>query len=75
MNDLGYDGELFVPFGEGRGGLYVQEAAGEVETKPRTSKIEHLTLWEEAKRSSTPSCRQISHACTVKMHLPFERSA
>ena len=30
---------------------------------------------EEAKWSSTPSGRQIPHACRVKMRLPFERSA
>ena len=30
---------------------------------------------EEAKWSSTPSCRQIAHACRVKMRLPFERSS
>ena len=30
---------------------------------------------EEAKCSSTPSGRQIPHACSFKMRLPFERSA
>ena len=32
MRELGYDGELFLVFEEGRGGLYGQEAAGEVDT-------------------------------------------
>ena len=32
MRELGYDGELFLLFEEGRGGLYGQEAAGEVDT-------------------------------------------
>ena len=32
-------------------------------------------VWEEAKWSSTPSGKQIPHACRVKMRLPFERSA
>ena len=32
MRELGYDGELFLLFEEGRGGLYEQEAAGEVDT-------------------------------------------
>ena len=30
---------------------------------------------EQAKWSSTPSGRQIPHACMVKMRLPFERSS
>ena len=30
--ELGYDGELFLLFEEGRGGLYGHEAAGEVDT-------------------------------------------
>lgn len=32
MRELGYDGELFLLFEEGRGGLYGQEAGGEVDT-------------------------------------------
>ena len=32
-------------------------------------------VWEEAKWSSTPSGKQIPHACGVNMRLPFERSA
>ena len=32
MRELGYEGELFLLFEEGRGGLYGQEAAGEVDT-------------------------------------------
>ncbi len=32
MRELGYDGELFLLFEEGRGGLYGQGAAGEVDT-------------------------------------------
>ena len=32
MRELGYDSELFLLFEEGRGGLYGQEAAGEVDT-------------------------------------------
>ena len=32
MRELGYDGELFLLFEEGRGGLYGHEAAGEVDT-------------------------------------------
>ena len=32
MRELGYDGELFLLFEEGRGGLYGNEAAGEVDT-------------------------------------------
>ena len=32
-------------------------------------------VWEEAKWSSTPSGKQIPHACRVKMRLPFERFA
>ena len=32
MRELGYDGELFLLFEEGRGGLYGQETAGEVDT-------------------------------------------
>ena len=32
MRELGYDGKLFLLFEEGRGGLYGQEAAGEVDT-------------------------------------------
>ena len=32
MRALGYDGELFLLFEEGRGGLYGQDAAGEVDT-------------------------------------------
>ena len=31
--------------------------------------------WEEAKWSSTPSGKQIPHACRSKMLLSFERSA
>ncbi|AHF64128.1 hypothetical protein Syncc8109_1772 [Synechococcus sp. WH 8109] len=30
---------------------------------------------EEVKWSSTPSGKQIPHACRIKMRLPFERSA
>ena len=36
MRELGYNGELFLLFEEGRGGLYGQEAVGEVDTSPRT---------------------------------------
>ena len=32
MRELGYEGELYLLFEEGRGGLYGQEAAGEVDT-------------------------------------------
>ena len=32
MRELGYEGELFLLFEEGRGGLYGQESAGEVDT-------------------------------------------
>ena len=32
MRELGYDGELFLLFEEGRGGLYGQEGVGEVDT-------------------------------------------
>ena len=32
-------------------------------------------VWEEAKWSSTPSGKQIPHACRGKMRLSFERSA
>ena len=32
MRKLGYEGELFLLFEEGRGGLYGQEEAGEVDT-------------------------------------------
>ena len=36
--------------------------------------IDSPLVWEEAKWSSTPSGRQIPHACRVKMRLLHERS-
>ena len=32
-------------------------------------------VWKEAKWTSTPSGKQIPHACRVKMRLSLERSA